>query len=213
MESSTPEPVGQDSDAPRELALYVPRRGRPPHTILSILILVSLSAAALYGVEQSLAPQDNVVLAWDFRDFDVTESPWRFPRLGKEQDGNGVTALIWRTEPGPEVIQTIDTAGIGEVRITMELIRPEEQTPVPVTLEWYWASAEEVAAADGKWPYTTERGVTLSVPDPDRPFTHSARLDHPKWTGVIDRGFFGVKLPDGIAGPFVLRLLHVEFLE
>lgn len=213
MENDSTGAAANADEAPASTGVTAPPAGRPPHTVLSVLLMALLSAGALYAVAWSLEDPDNIVHAWDFRKVAHDETPWRFPRLGKKQDGNGVMAMAWKTEPGPELIQNMDTAPIGQVAITLEVTRPSDNTPVPVTLEWYWASEADVEAADGAWPYTTERGVTLSIPDPERPNTHVTRLDHPKWTGTIDRGFIGLKFPDHTTGPFLLRLLRVEFLE
>lgn len=187
---------------------------RPPrHTVASIAISLGLVAAALYGVQLTVAAPEGLVHVWDFRRTSHEGTPWSFPMVSNDYDGRGIQSLAYETGPGPMFEQPLETDSIGEIRVTMEINRYQEETPVPFTLEWYWASQGDIDAAGEAWPFSTERGVTLHPSDPSRPETHSARLDHAKWTGTIARGFIGLKFPDEVVGPFIVRTIRVEFLE
>lgn len=186
--------------------------GRPAHTLASIAVMALLAAAALYGVIWSVQPDSRVVQTWDFSEVDYATTPWLFPRVKKEQEGPGVTFLALETGPGPELFMELDPATVRQVRVTAEILRVPQETPVPFALEWYWARNEDITP--GGWPYAVERGTAFQVRNRHTPNVHTAVVSrHPQWTGNITQAFIGLKFPPDEPGPFLVRILRIEFLE
>lgn len=189
-------------------------RAYPEHTLASILLMGLLSAAVLYGVAWSVQVPETIVHAWDFSSLTAAESPWGFPDVRLEQDDDGITFLIMKTGPGPEMVMELDTQTVRLIRVTAEVTHAVSAKPMPFSLEWYWISAEDIAAADGAWPYSTERGVALKVRDRHQPDVHTVDVSrHKLWKGTIAQGFIGIKIPKEYPGPFQVRIKHIEFLE
>ncbi len=190
------------------------RRGYPEHNLVSILLMGLVSAAVFYGVAWSVQEQAKPVHTWDFRTLTAEESPWQFPRVMREQNAPGVTFMALKTDPGPELVMDLDTDTVREIRATVEVTHYEDGTPARFSMEWYWASAEDVAAAEGDWPYSGERGTPFKILDRHAPNTHGIRISrHKRWNGSIARGFVAIKFPPSETGPFQVRVLKIEFLE
>ncbi len=220
MDESVAELVAHDIDDPMlhhdpEVATpRAPQARRPEHSLFSIVLMALLAAGAVYGVGWTIQAPYTVVHQWDFRDLPYAESPWQFPPVKLEQDENGVVIPTLQTGPGPELIMELDTDTVDAIRATVEITRVEDGAPVGYALEWYWSSAEDVTAAAGAWPYSTDRGVAFRPLNRHQPNTHTAQVSkHKAWKGTIAQGFIGIKIPPRVEGPFFVRLVHVEFLE
>ena len=220
MDKSVAELVAHDTDDPmlheedHDSLPITPASRRPEHSLLSIVLMLLLAAGAVYGVGWTMRPQQKVVHSWDFRSLPYESTPWRFPEVKIEQDEGGVIIPTLQTGPGPQLIMDLDTDTVNAVRATVEITRVEDGTPVGYALEWYWSSAEAVAAANGAWPYSTERGVAFRPQNRHTPNIHTAQVSrHKQWQGTIAQGFIGIKIPPRVEGPFFVRLVHVEFLE
>ena len=188
--------------------------GRPAHTLASIFLMAVISIGALYGVAWSYQVEEIPVLSWDFRTLNPEDSPWIIPSIGYEHRADGAVYLNVETSPGPELKMDIDTQTVTKLRATMEVTRVETGEPVKFSLEWYWSSKEDVAAANGGWPYSGDRGMAFRLLDRHQPMVHTAPLTtHSDWQGEITRGFIGVKLPKNDFGPYQVRVIKLEFLE
>lgn len=213
--TDTPDETALSSaGAPGQSEKPVVRRGRPEHTVLSILVMFALSAAALYGVAWSVQVPETVVAAWDFTTTPYEETPWRFPEMRLSQDNGGVTYLTPVTGPGPKLRLEVDTAKVRTIRATLEVRRFRDNKKIPFTLEWYWASTSDIASAGDGWPFSVERGMEMEMPNRHYAGTRIARATrHHKWTGRIVQAFIGVKFPEDEEGPFQVRVIRIEFLE
>jgi hypothetical protein len=208
----TPVPASESPPPPAN----APAAGRPDHSLASLLLIGLAAVALLYAVRWSVEEHEAVLHAWDFREVPPEETPWTFPELDAAQDGHGVLSLAAHSGPGPELDMALDTDAIGTLRIAIEILRAGDETPVPFALDWFWASADDVAKAEeeGGWPYAVDRSVPIRVLDRHAPEIHAAPLHRREaWGGTIARGMIALKFPPDEPGPFLVRTFRIELLE
>lgn len=190
------------------------RSNFPEHTLLSLVLMLLLSAGALYGVDRALQESVTVVQSWQFNSATGDDGPWAFPASDLAHSVSGTVYTAPQTGPGPTLTLDFDAATVHRIRVTMRVTRVEDGRPIPFALEWYWSSPEQVAAAAGSWPFSSERGKPFIQPDRHNPEVYLVDIDrHPLWKGPVAKAFISVKLPDAAAGPYRVETKKIEFLE
>jgi len=186
----------------------------PEHTILSLALMLLSSCGVLYGMNWAYKEDVKVVREWDFSIATDVEGPWIFPKAEQAQTPTGVAYTAAQTGPGPALTLNFDAATVRNIRVTMAVSRVEDGMPIPYALEWYWASPDDVAAANGGWPFSTDRGTPFVQPDRHKEEERLVRIhEHPRWRGPIAKAFLSVKLPNSAIGPFRVETKKIEFLE
>lgn len=189
------------------------RSNFPEHTVLSLVLMLLVSAGALYGVDRVIQESVTVVQAWEFNAA-TGDGPWNFPASDLAHTPTGTAYTAPQTGPGPTLTLDFDSATVQQIRVTMRVTRVEDGRVVPFALEWYWSSPEQVSAAAGSWPFSSERGKPFIQPDRHNPEVYLIDIDrHPLWKGPIAKAFISVKLPDAAAGPYRIETKKIEFLE
>lgn len=186
----------------------------PENTVLSMLIMVLVAAGVLAGVNWAYNDTSTTISRWDFAALDLAQGPWSFPGTEQAKTPAGVSCVVQGTGPGPTLTMDFDADAVGRVRTTMAVTRVADGQPVPYVAEWYWASPEDVAAAAGAWPFSTERGAAFFQPDRHFPERREVRIwKHTLWKGKIAKAFIGIKVATGETGPFRVEVQSIEFLE
>lgn len=186
----------------------------PEHTLLSLFLMLLLSAGTLYGVDRALEESVTVVQSWQFNSPGDDDGPWTFPAFDLVHAISGTSYTASQTGPGPMLTLEFDAATVHRIRVTMGVTRLADGRPIPFALEWYWSSPEQVASAAGSWPFSTDRGKPFYQPDRHNPEVYLVDIDqHERWKGQIGKAFISVKLPDAAAGPYRVETKKIEFLE
>ncbi len=186
----------------------------PEHSLLSILIMLLLSAGVLYAMAWALREEEKVVQQWDFSAPQRADQPWTFPEAEQNQTPTGMVYTAVQTGPGPALTLNFDAATVRNIRVTMAVSQLDDGVVIPYELEWYWASPDDVTAAGESWPFSTDRGATFVQPDRHKSDVRLVQIhQHPRWRGPIAKAFLSVKLPDDATGPFRIETKKIEFLE
>jgi hypothetical protein len=186
----------------------------PENTVLSILIMILVAAGVLAGVDRAYRDTSTTIARWDFAALDLAQGPWSFPGTEQAKTLAGVSYVMQGTGPGPTLTMDFDADSVGRVRSTMAVTRVADGQPVRYVAEWYWASPEDVAAAAGAWPFSTERGAAFFQPDRHFSEVREVRIrKNTLWKGKIAKAFVGIKVPAGETGPFRVEVQSIEFLE
>lgn len=187
--------------------------GRPDHTIISILVMLVLSAGVLYGADWLLRDDGVVVQAWDFTGAIDTDA-WTFPDPeGTTTSPAGTTFALAESGFGPKLNLSINAADVRRIQAKVTVTDARTGKPVPFALGWYWARSEDLAESPEQ-PFSPARSMVFYPFARHRPDT--LRTDiyrHGDWQGTIDTGVFTLKFPEGAAGPFRVTLSRLEFLE
>tara|TARA_R110001592_G_scaffold131643_2_gene345665 strand:+ start:321 stop:962 length:642 start_codon:yes stop_codon:yes gene_type:complete len=207
-------PHSQDTTEPEAGNTAPAHRGRPENTIFSILLMALLSAGALYGVAWTIQAKETIVNTWDFRNESLETSPWHFPGDEHTQNEKGTTFVLEGTGPGPEIILPMDSDSLNQIRVTLDVTRTLDNSPVKFFLDWYWATTDDIAAANGIWPYNSQRGIEFLVLDRDLPNTYTAQVGrHSQWNGTIAQGVVTMRILQDEIGPYNVCIERIEFLE
>lgn len=184
------------------------------HTVLSIVLMLLLSAAVLYAVNWSLREDRNYTYRWNFAGVQESEGPWTFPQAERAKTPEGVAYVAQDTGPGPALALEFDAGTVRQIRATISVTRIADGRPIPYVAEWYWAGPEEVAAAAGAWPFSTDRAKAFFEPDRNAPDLRQVEVyEHPLWKGAIAKAFISVKVPNRELGPYRIETKNIEFLE
>lgn len=186
--------------------------GRPAHTIVSILVMLVLSAGTLYAVGWLLREEWTAVRSWDLSE-PLDEAVWSFPESGAEVSGAGATFEMTASGFGPTLNLDLPAAEANRVQVHVRVTRADNGKPVRFALGWYWARADDVEASPDE-PFSPERAMAFYAFARHRPHTYRVDVaNHEKWNGTIKKGLFTVKLPPNISGPVRVTMSRVDFLE
>lgn len=201
-------------DAPREAApaqdAPVPG-GRPEHSILSILVLLALSACVLYLIDWALRDDGAVVQAWDLAQ--PLDGAWEFPDPNAHQSEAGMTFDMEESGFGPKLALDLAASEVNRIQATLSVTQAETGKPVRFALGWYWARESDLEAAP-EAPFASNRAMAFYPFARHRPHTYRVDMNtHDAWNGTIKAGVFTVKFPADAKGPFRVTLSRLEFLE
>ena len=209
MNSATDAPAETVSAPPRELP---PPGGRPEHTLLSILILILLSAGALYLADWVLRDEGAVFEAWDFS-APLESGAWEFPDPDAARSEAGMTIEMAESGFGPKLNQSFPAASVNRIQAVVTAVHAETGEPVRFALGWYWARDTDVAASP-EAPFAVNRAMAFYPFARHRRHTYRADMNtHELWNGTIASGVFTVKFPEDATGPFRVTVSRLEFLE
>lgn len=190
------------------------RAGYPETTLVSLLLMIFISAGTLYAVDWSYREEWTPVYAWSFAGAPSDSSPWSFPDSERTQTPEGIAYVTKDAGPGPVLALEFDAESVRRIRATFSVTQTSDGKPAPFQVEWYWASPEDIAAANGSWPFSSERGATFVEPDRHHPEERLLDLrGHPRWKGKIAKAFIGFNIPLSDTGAVKIETKHIEFLE
>lgn len=184
----------------------------PDHTVLSVVLMLALSAAVLGGVEWRLRDRRPALAGWGVGAASFSDPRWSLP-AGVTHEGDGGISWELNTEGGVPVLSyEIDADTVRQVRAEAQVVRVSDGEAVPFVLNWNWAHPEE-AADGGSWPSAQERMVTLYRPVRHHPALHQANLGwHPEWNGVIAKMSVSVQLWTNAPGPYRITVRRIELM-
>lgn len=187
--------------------------GRPENTVLSILLMLLLSAGVLYGADWLIRYDETVTQQWDFTVEPLEGGAWHFPGEAVTRTEHGIAFEIPKSEVGPELTCEIPAGGARRVRLGGTVLDTASGKTVPFTFALYWARSEDVARAPDA-PYSTNRARRFEPTARYRPQEFYADMDaHPEWTGTIERIRISVILLPLGPGPYRVTLSHFDVVE
>jgi len=148
-----------------------------------------------------LLPKDAVTVSlWDFTTLPKSKWVWTFKGGNKTPSGQGALLMTKLGGPVPEIAGLeLDSSDVTTVVIDMHAAIKTKSAETAIPLErvhLYWARKEDVER-ESAWPFSNERALRFRPLDAQQPGVMMAQLaGHPEWTGIIERLFVGVDLPE-----------------
>jgi hypothetical protein len=186
--------------------------GAPEHSVLSMVLLVLLSAGALYAADWVLRDDGKVVQQWNLAQ-PVDPTIWEFPGKSATTTAQGMVFEMPASGFGPRLDLSLPTESVRWIKAHVSVVRVDTGKPVRFALGWYWARQQDLEEApDG--PFSLKRSLVLNpyvrrLPDAYR----ADMLGHEAWNGTIEAAIFTLKFPEEETGPFRVTFSSLEFLE
>ena len=146
---------------------------------------------------------------WDFA-APAPPGPWSFPGESPAQDARGISLTLSQSGPAALLLNAeLPATSVAAVEAEVSVANAETGQPVPANLVLFWATREQIAAAAGQWPFSTDRGI---------PFSGTGVLQapvaiHPEWRGTIGALFVGVNLPPDQPGNYRVTVKRLSLVR